>query len=75
MSTILHQQRKEEKMKILRKIKRIISEPSPADRYGGIGNPKLANKIRGVSKHNLMGRTFHYYSNYFFGNIAPYTGY
>ena len=31
MSTILHQQRKEEKMKILRKIKRIISEPSPAD--------------------------------------------
>ena len=31
MSTILHQQRKEEKMKILRKIKRIISEPSPGD--------------------------------------------
>ena len=45
------------------------------DFYGGIGNPKLANKIRGVSKYNPMGRTFHHLSNFFFGNISPYTGY
>lgn len=45
------------------------------DYYGGIGNPKLANKIRGVSKGNRMGIYYHYMSNRYFGNIAPYTGY
>lgn len=46
------------------------------DYYGGIGHPILANKIRGVSKLNVLkGRIYHAQSNYFFGNIAPYTGY
>lgn len=44
------------------------------DYYGGIGSPKVANKIRGVSKYNPTGRIYHNISNYFFGNIAPYTG-
>lgn len=50
-------------------------EQQMIDFYGGIGNPKVANKIRGVSKWNIAGRGFHYYSNKYFGNIAPYTGY
>ena len=45
------------------------------DYYGGVGNPKVANRIRGVSKINPGGRLFHAASNSFFGNIAPYTGY
>lgn len=45
------------------------------DYYGGIGNPKVANSIRGVSKLNPGGRVFHMQSNLFFGNIAPYTGF
>lgn len=46
------------------------------DFYGGIGNPRVANKIRGVSKLNVLkGRSYHEMSNFFFGNIAPYTGY
>ena len=43
--------------------------------FGGIGHPKVANSIRGVSKANPMGRYFHYQSDYSFCNIAPYTGY
>lgn len=46
------------------------------DYYGGVGSPKLGNKIRGVSKLKIVsGRAYHELSNYFFGNIAPYTGY
>lgn len=45
------------------------------DYFGGIGNPKVANIIRGVAKYNIMGRIYHYESNIYFGNIAPYTGY
>ncbi|MBR6946120.1 MAG: hypothetical protein IKH64_09295, partial [Prevotella sp.] len=45
------------------------------DYYGGIGNSKLGNKIRGVSKSNIWGRYYHNMSNSYFGNIAPYTGY
>lgn len=52
----------------------IIMEPDFVS-FGGIGHPKVANSIRGVSKANPMGRYFHYQSDYSFGNIAPYTGY
>ena len=45
------------------------------DYYGGIGHPKVANRIRGVSKANFLGRYYHYQSDYYFGNIAPYTGF
>ena len=45
------------------------------DAYGGIGNPKVGNTIRGVSKANRNGRYYHDMSNRKFGNIAPYTGY
>ena len=45
------------------------------DYHGGIGNKKVANKIRGVAKWNPAGRTYHQKANKIFGNIAPYTGY
>ena len=45
------------------------------DYYGGVGNPKVANLIRGVAKRNPFGKKFHNSSNQCFGNIAPYSGY
>ena len=45
------------------------------DYYGGVGSRRVANRIRGVSKANPMGRFYHSQSNSFFRNIAPYTGY
>lgn len=45
------------------------------DYHGGIGNKKVANKIRGVAKWNPNGRYYHSKSNDYFGNIAPYTGF
>ena len=45
------------------------------DYHGGIGNKKVANKIRGVAKWNPAGRTYHQKANKIFGNIARYTGY
>ncbi|MBD5358068.1 MAG: hypothetical protein HDR88_13860 [Bacteroides sp.] len=44
------------------------------DFYGGIGDPKVANSIRGVAERNRRGRRYHMLSNRYFGNIAPYTG-
>ena len=44
------------------------------DFYGGIGNPKVANIIRGVSRFNPNGRYYHFMSNKQFGPLAPYTG-
>ena len=44
------------------------------DFYGGIGNARLGNLIRGVSPFNPAGRMYHRMSNKYFGNIAPYTG-
>lgn len=45
------------------------------DYYGGIGNPKVANKIRAVAKINFTGRTFYKLSNRLFDKIYDYTGY
>lgn len=45
------------------------------DYYGGVGSSKVANVIRGVSKTNLAGRFYHEMSNYYFGALAPFTGY
>ena len=45
------------------------------DYYGGIGSPRVANKIRGVSKYNPAGRIYHKMSNWYFGPLAPYSGY
>ena len=45
------------------------------DYYGGIGSPKLGNIIRGVGRYNIAGRYYHYASNKYFGEIAPYTGF
>ena len=48
MSTILHQQRKEEMLKPLQMIKRIISEPSPVDLDNMIHLPSdIHRKISG----------------------------
>jgi hypothetical protein len=44
------------------------------DSHGGVGDPKVANKIRGVSKYNPLGRAYHKSSDLFFGKLAPYTG-
>ena len=44
------------------------------DYHGGIGNKKVANKIRGVGRYNIYGRKYHNASNNYFGNIAPNTG-
>ena len=41
----------------------------------GIGSPRVANKIRGVSKYNPTGRIYHKMSNWYFGPLAPYSGY
>ena len=45
------------------------------DYYGGVGNPRVGNSIRGVSKYNWKGKDYWNASNKHFGNIAPYTGY
>ena len=45
------------------------------DSFGGVGDPQVANAIRGVAKTNPFGRFFHAASDNWFGNIAPYTGY
>lgn len=45
------------------------------DYFGGIGSGTVANKIRGVSKYNLLGIMYHNATNDRFGNIALYTGY
>ena len=45
------------------------------DKYGGIGHPKVANSIRGVSRYNPNGYAYHHASDTAFGNIAPYTGF
>ncbi len=36
---------------------------------------KSGNLIRGVSKYNPAGYIYHGLSNFYFGNLAPYTGY
>jgi RHS repeat-associated protein len=45
------------------------------DFHGGVGNPRVANCIRGVSKWNPLGRLYHQASNAMFGPLSPYTGY
>jgi RHS repeat-associated protein len=45
------------------------------DFYGGVGNLRVGNSIRGVAKFNPMGRIYHQASNLMFGHLAPYTGY
>jgi hypothetical protein len=45
------------------------------DFHGGIGNPQVANLIRGVWYFNPNGRIYHFLSDLAFGNIAPYTGF
>jgi hypothetical protein len=45
------------------------------DFHGGVGDPGVANLIRGVGKGNRLGRLYHQLSDQNFGNIAPYTGY
>jgi hypothetical protein len=44
------------------------------DHYGGIGNPKVANILRGVARANPMGTGYHSTSNLYFGNLHEYTG-
>lgn len=50
-------------------------EQQVIDFYGGIGHPRVANKIRGVAKMNVLGRAYHHQSNLYFGNLSKYTGY
>ncbi len=46
------------------------------DYFGGVGSPKVANKIRGVSRFNLMGHDYHKASNReFHEEIHTFTGY
>lgn len=44
------------------------------DFYGGVGSPRVGNRIRGVSTLNPAGFNFWSLSNIDFGNIAPFTG-
>lgn len=45
------------------------------NRAGGVGSPKVGNRIRGVSKLNPAGQVYHNASSALFGEIAPYDGY
>ena len=45
------------------------------DHHGGVGSPRVGNSIRGVSRYNPAGRTYHWMSNYRFGPLADYTGF
>ncbi len=45
------------------------------DSFGGVGNPRVANLIRGVARANPAGRIYHSAANSQFGQIAPFTGY
>jgi hypothetical protein len=45
------------------------------DYYGGVGNYKVWNRIRGVVYFNPLGRGYHMSSSFYFGEIAPYTGF
>ena len=44
------------------------------DHFGGIGSPGLGNSIRGVSKTNVFGKTYHDLSNFYFGQLHEFTG-
>ena len=51
-------------------------EQQVIDHYGGVGHPKVGNKIRGVAKYRPgAGRAYWLMSNIQFGPLAPYTGY
>ena len=45
------------------------------DSFGGVGNEAVGNRIRAVSKKNMLGRTYHNLSNAAFGPLHAYTGY
>jgi len=45
------------------------------DHYGGVGNPKVGNSIRGVGRANPLGYSYWEASNAWFGYLAPFTGY
>jgi RHS repeat-associated protein len=49
-------------------------EQQLVDALGGIGSPRVANRIRGVSEFNPAGRFYHAAANAMFGELAPYTG-
>ena len=44
------------------------------DHYGGVGNPKVGNRIRGVSKLNPLGYIYYGASNLYFGPLSLYSG-
>ena len=50
-------------------------EQQMIDFYGGVGNFKIGNRIRGVSKYNPFGRIYHGASDLYFGPLASYTGF
>lgn len=49
-------------------------EQQMIDFHGGVGDPRVDNLIRGVSRINLRGRSYHDAANSLFGEIHPYTG-
>ena len=49
-------------------------EQQVIDFFGGVGNPKVGNSIRGVAKMNPAGRGFWNRSNATFGPLSPFTG-
>jgi hypothetical protein len=50
-------------------------EQQLVDHHGGVGSPRVANAIRGVSRFNPAGRLYHAASNGQFGPLHEYTGY
>lgn len=44
------------------------------DSFGGVGNPRVGNDIRAVNADNPAGPFFHFMSNVYWGELAPYTG-
>lgn len=50
-------------------------EQQMIDYFGGVGSINVGNRIRGVSKTNPLGRTYHTKSNQMFGQLHQYTGF
>ena len=50
-------------------------EQQMIDYFGGVGSENVGNRIRGVSKTNPWGRTYHTKSNQMFGQLHQYTGF
>jgi RHS repeat-associated protein len=49
-------------------------EQQMIDFFGGVGDPKVGNAIRGVSQRNPFGYEYHQAASQLFGEMHPFTG-